>query len=516
MKQRSTYKAAIAGTSKAWARAAVVLLVLAVVPGSGSCARDEVERPNIVLILADDLGWGDLGCYGATRIQTPQCDRLAREGVRFTDAHSSSAVCSPSRYSVLTGRYGWRTWLKNGVLQEHMPLLVETDRLTLPSLLDQHGYVSACIGKWHLGWGDHLDPDWNGEVSPGPLEVGFDYYFGVPYGHDSSPMRRVYVENRRVFGLRDGETLDDLQVLRRVQRRLDLTASRLSEAAVDFIEHNSDRPFFLYYATTNVHKPWTPDRRFLGTSEAGTYGDFVAEFDWAVGEIIGTLDELGLTERTLLIVTSDNGANADQSMHGHRPNGPFRGVKAGIYEGSHRVPFIARWPGRFTPGAVCTETICLTDLMATVAAIVGHPLPDDAAEDSYNILPALTGEPHDSPIRGAVIHHSSTGMFAIRDGKWKLIEGIGNGSLPLPELWEAARNASRYQPVRDPETGKWEDVYYDFPPSPAPQNGEAPGQLYDLEADPGETENLWRSHPDIVSRLSEMLDEYRRSGRSRP
>lgn len=471
------------------------------------------DKPNIILILADDLGWGDLGSYGATKIETPNCDLLANEGIRFTDAHSSSAVCSPSRYSILTGRYGWRTWLKNGVLMEHMPLLIDPGRLTLPALLRESGYTTACIGKWHLGWGEEISPDWNREVSPGPLEVGFDYYFGVPFSHDGDPLRRVYVENRRVFGLEPGGNVNSLSTIRRIQRRLDKTAVRLSEAAVNFVASNKDKPFFLYYPTTNVHLPWTPDRQFWGTTEAGRYGDFVAEFDWVVGQIVAALDSLGLAKRTMIIVTSDNGANQEGRMVYHTPNGRLRGIKGGIHEGGHRVPFIARWPGHIERGSSSGETICLTDLMATVAAIVEYPLPEDAAEDSYDISPAMLGQPYHAPIRKATVHHSFTGMFAIRQGKWKFIEGTGSGALPHTGVASAINDAARFKPVRNPKTGEFLDLVYDYP-LPAPTPGELPGQLYDLESDLEESTNLWEEHPDVVSHLQDLLDRYRRAGRS--
>jgi arylsulfatase A-like enzyme len=479
------------------------------------------DKPNIILILADDLGWGDLGCYGATMIQTPNCDLLASEGIRFTDAHSSSAVCSPSRYSVLTGRYGWRTWLKNGVLLEHMPLLIESGRLTLPALLKKKGYTTACIGKWHLGWGDEISPDWNREVSPGPLEVGFDYYFGVPFSHDGDPLLRVYVENRSVYGLEPGDNVSSTSTLDRVQRRLDKTAIRLSEAAVDFVASHKDKPFFLYYPTTNVHLPWTPDVQFWRASKAGKYGDFVAEFDWVVGQIVTALDSLGLADRTLIIVTSDNGANQEPPERdlegrvlGHRPNGRLRGKKGEIHEGGHRVPFIARWPGNIERGSSSGETICLTDLMATAAAIVEYPLPEDAAEDSYSILPAMTGRSFESPIREATVHHSITGMFAIRQRKWKFIEGEGSGALPRTMKTAAINFAARFKPVRNPKTGEFLDLVYDYP-LPAPTPGELPGQLYDLESDLAESTNVWREYPDVVSHLQDLLDRYRREERSR-
>jgi arylsulfatase A-like enzyme len=407
----------------------ILAVAIAGAIAAAACSRERVhETPNIVLIVADDLGWGDLGSYGATDIRTRHCDRLADQGIRFTDAHSPSSTCSPTRYSVLTGRYGWRTWLKNGIILEHMPLLVEPGRLTLPMMLKGKGYATACVGKWHLGWGSEINADWDGEVAPGPMEVGFDYFFGIPYSQQSSPKQMVYVENRLVVGLKRGESLDDEETLERIKRRFDTTGQALSQVAVSFINRNKDRPFFLYYPTVHVHRPWIPAEFFRGMSDAGIYGDFVSEFDWAVARILKALEDNGLEENTLVIVTSDNGANNAGSGGSHKANGPLRGLKGGIYEGGHRVPFIARWPGHIGPGGESDETICLSDLMATVADIVGYPLPADAGEDSYSIVPALTGLTTDKPIREATVHHSSTGMLAIRQGKWKYIEGRGAGN----------------------------------------------------------------------------------------
>jgi arylsulfatase A len=482
---------------------------------SGCHGGERSDKPNVIVILADDLGWGDLGAYGATKIQTPNCDRLAEEGILFTDAHSADAVCSPSRYSVLTGRYAWRTWLKNGILVEHMPLLIEPGRLTLPAMFQRFGYTTGCIGKWHLGWGNEINADFNGEVAPGPLECGFDYFFGIPFSHQSDPLYNVYVENRRVVGLKPGDDLHDPQTLQRVTRVLHETASTLSAKAVEFIEHNKNRPFFLYYPTVNVHNPWTPGRKFRGSTPIGPYGDFVVELDWAVGEVLDALDRFGLTDRTLVVVTSDNGANVYGGAEGHDPNGPWRGTKGEIYEGAHRVPFIARWPGWIPPDTTSDETICLTDLMATCAAILHFELPHDAGEDSYNILPAMLCEPYDRPIREATVHHSVTGMFAIRQGHWKLIEGRGGGGLYQPDSWAQIKAPARSKPRRDPRTGEFEPVWYDFP-SPIPKPGELPGQLYNLDSDPHESVNVWRGHPDVVKRLQELLDRYRREGRSRP
>ena len=262
------------------------------------------SSPNIIFIMADDLGYHDLGCYGSGEIPTPNCNRLANEGMKFTDAHSPSAVCTPTRYGVLTGRYCWRTWLKDWVINDRMPLVIEQGRLTVPAMLKRRGYTTGCIGKWHLGWGRRNDAYQKGILQPGPLEVGFDSFFGVPFSHNSPPASEVFVRGRSIVGMKDGESIMDKAVLNRCRRRLADTAIELSAEAVRFIENNKDRPFFLYYPTTNVHLPITPNKRFRGKSGLGEYGDFVVEFDWAVGEVLNALDRLNLANNTLVMAKS--------------------------------------------------------------------------------------------------------------------------------------------------------------------------------------------------------------------
>ena len=463
------------------------------------------RKPNIIFIMADDLGYHDLGCYGSRKIPTPNCDRLANEGMKFTDAHSPSAVCTPTRYGVLTGQYCWRTWLKDWVINDRMPLLIEEGRLTVPAMLKQYGYTTGCIGKWHLGWGRRNDAYQKGIMEPGPLEVGFDSFFGVPFSHNSPPTSEVFVRGRSIVGMKDGESIMDKAVFNRCRRKLPDTAMELSAEAVRFIENNKDKPFFLYYPTTNVHLPHTPNERFRGRSSLGEYGDFVVEFDWAVGEVLNALERLNLTNNTLIIVTSDNGSRNSGS------NLPWRGAKAQIYEGGHRVPFIARWPGKINHASTCDETICLTDLMATCAELMGLALPHNVGEDSESFLPALYGKKL-SRQREAIVHHSVCGMFAIRQGKWKLIEGLGHGGdfnfgvklYDCPGL-----------PRIDEKTGKVHDLSFEPKPFPQPAPDEPLGQLYDIDADPGETKNVWQEQPEVVRRLQKLLDKYRRYGRSR-
>lgn len=457
------------------------------------------RQPNIVIILADDMGYGDPRCYNAqSKTLTPNIDRLAAQGMRFTDAHSPSAVCTPTRYGLLTGRYAWRTRLKQGVLQGYDPLLIETERMTIASLLKQHGYQTAGIGKWHLGFGHAPMVDYAKPLTPGPNALGFAYFFGIPASLDFAPY--VYVENERVTapvtetiaaskhqrdggdgywregaiapGFRHAEVLDTL-----------------TDKAVSFINRQSSgQPFFLYFPLTAPHTPWLPTAEFQGKSQAGAYGDFVVQTDAVVGRILKTLDEAKLADNTLVIFTSDNGAHwlpEEVTKFAHRANGNWRGQKADIWDGGHRVPFIARWPGKIRPGRSSNELICLTDMLATIAAVIGAELPQDAAEDSYNLLPALLGKKLNGPIREAIVHHSIDGTFAIRQGRWKLALGLGSHGFSQPKEIK-------------------------------PQPGGAAGQLYDLSRDPAEQHNLWQQRPEVVARLTALLQKYQREGRSIP
>lgn len=467
--------------------------------------------PNIVFILADDLGWGDLSCYGATKVQTPHIDRIAREGIRFTDAHSPSSVCTPSRYNLLTGRYCWRTWAKTGCVWANDPLLIEEDRMTVASLLKSAGYATGCVGKWHLGfgrpgpqWDDILGPDFNEPLKPGPLEVGFNYFFGmVAVGQRP----HVFIENHRVAGLDKSNpmrTIPDkrpefmknyLERPRTVNPVLEFeggagavyrqedVALTLAAKAVSFIEQNARNEFFLYFAPRNIHGPRVPNPRFKGTSQCGVYGDFIKELDWSAGEVLGTLDRLGLAGSTLVILSSDNGAVSLAEQFGHRSNGSFRGEKSDVWEGGHRVPFVARWPGNIRAGARSDQTISLTDMLATFAAVLNVKLPDEAGPDSFNMLPVLRGQAGRTPVREAIVHDSWKGLFAIRQGPWKLILGQGGGGL----------NSER----------------------PSGKGDGPPGQLYNLAADLGETTNLYLEQPEIVQRLTALFEKYRERGRSR-
>jgi arylsulfatase A len=462
-------------------------------------AAEKPQVPNIVLVLADDLGYGDPHCYNKdSKAPTPNLDRLATQSMRFTDAHTPCAVCTPTRYGLLTGRYCWRTSLKRGVHNGYSPLLIEPKRVTLASLLKQHGYVTAGIGKWHLGLGDAAKTDFSKPLRPGPCSVGFDWYFGIPASLDMPPY--VFIENEGVTEA-PSETIADSAMRRKGGggfwrggaiaphfKHVDVLPT-LTEKAIDFVRKQSaDKPFFLYLALTAPHTPWMPTAEFRGKSKAGYYGDFVAQVDASVGRVLQALDDAKLSDNTLLIFTSDNGAHwlpQDIEKWGHRANGDLRGQKADIWEGGHRVPFMARWPGHIAAGSTSKELICLTDVLATVAAVIGAKLPDDAGEDSYNILPTMRGDKLDKPIREAIVHSSGDGTLAIRQGPWKLALALGSHGFSAPRAIK-------------------------------PKPGEAQGQLYNLDDDPREQTNLWLEKPEIVKRLTALLEKYKREGRSRP
>ncbi len=453
-------------------------------------------KPNIVFILADDMGYGDPGCYGSKKIPTPNMDALAADGMRFTDAHSGSAVCTPTRYGIMTGRYCWRTRLKRSVLLGYSEPLIEEGRLTVASLLKQNGYHTACVGKWHLGleWKLRNPPagteesniDFPAPVKRGPQSYGFDEFFGISASLDMPPY--IYIDGDRVVGEPTGYMERQGLVRAGVRepgfRMVDVLPA-LTRKAVEYIDsrgRDPSRPFFLYFPLTSPHTPVVPAEEFRGKSGAGDYGDFVVQTDWTLGEIMKALARNEFAQNTLLIMTSDNGStNPVMTQFDHRPNGPWRGRKSDAWDGGHREPFIARWPAKIKAGTVNPELICLGDLMATCAEIVGAKLPRNAGEDSYSILPALLGTTGGTPIREAVIHHSIEGTFAVRQGPWKLVIGRGSGgwsSKGLPE---------------DPE-----------------------GQLYNLENDPGEMDNQYTQRPEMVRRLTQLLDRYKKKGRSSP
>ncbi|MHC4455867.1 MAG: sulfatase family protein [Planctomycetota bacterium] len=452
------------------------------------------NRPNIVFIMADDMGYGDVTCYNPdSKIPTPNMDRLAKEGIRFTDAHSPSAVCTPTRYGFLTGRYCWRSPLKRGVYGGYDRPLIEEERMTVASMLKKHGYSTACIGKWHLGMDWTLKEgaarqrektiDFTRPLKRGPNDLGFDYFFGTP-GCPTDDPPFCFVENNKTVGVPDmispedpaGEGRKLLMVPGWRHEDVDI---KLKNKAIEFIVENKNKPFFLYLPLSVPHIPWLPPDSVKGKSQAGPRGDQVFLADQILGEIMDKIDELGISDNTLLIFTSDNGPR--EGVNGHKSSGKLRGQKGEIWEGGHRVPFIAQWPGKIKAGTTNDEVICLTDLMGACAAIVGTELPKDAGQDSYNILPALLGKKLDKPIREATVHHSGAGVFAIRQGEWKLIlESQGAG-------------------------------YHDGPPEPG-----SPGQLYNLADDPYERNDLWDKRTEIVKRLTKLLEKYKKQGYSRP
>jgi len=481
------------------------------------------DKPNIVLIYADDLGYGDVGCYGATKVQTPNVDRLAKDGLRFLDAHSPSATCTPSRYALLTGEYAWRK-KGTGVLPGNANALIRPGRTTLASMLQKAGYTTAAVGKWHLGLGDG-EIDWNAEIKPGPLEIGFNYCFLIPATGDRVPC--VYVENHRVANLESNDPIQvsygqpigaeptgkahpellkvhpshghDQTIVNGISRIGYMSGGKsarwvdediadvLTAKAVKFIEGNKDRPFFLYFATHDIHVPRAPNSRFAGKSGCGVRGDVILQFDWCAGEILKALDRLNLTGNTLVILSSDNGPVVDdgyrdgavENLNGNKPAGRLRGGKYSAYDGGTRVPFIVRWPGHVKPGDT-DALVSQTDFTATFAALTGQTLTAADAPDSFNVLPALLGQ---SKIgRDHLVEHA--GVLSLIEGRWKLIEP-GKGPKVLV-------NTST-------ETGQ------------APQP-----QVYDLQTDLGEKHNVAAEHPDIVEKLSARLKKIRNDGRSRP
>jgi arylsulfatase A-like enzyme len=475
------------------------------------------EKPNIVYILADDLGYGDLGCYNKnSKIPTPHLDRLASQGMRFTDAHAPTSVCTPTRYAILTGRYCWRSRLKRGVLLPWGATLIEEGRLTVPELLRQNGYATACIGKWHLGWNwptkDGAPPssvpdrlsnvDFTKPIADGPTTRGFDCYFGVdipnfpPY---------CFIENDRTVGI---PSVPDAGVAELFNRpgpmlpgwKLVNILPELTRHAVKYVEDaaKSSKPFFLYFTLTSPHYPVVPAPEFKGKSGAGDYGDFVHQSDWTVGQVLEALKRSGVEKNTLVFFTSDNGPEVVEIKPGaydriqqfhHYSMGDWRGAKRDTWEGGHRVPFLARWPGKIPEDSVSEERISHVDLMRTVAAMLGAALPDNAAEDSYDIMPALRGQKTDKPIREAIVHHSGNGHFAIRQGDYVFID------------WPTGDDN------REPAWFKNERGYTAH---------EFPGELYDLRQDAAERKNLFRERPEIVREMKTLLQKYKREGRSTP
>ena len=416
------------------------------------------SKPNIIYILADDLGYGDVQVLNPEhgKIATPQMDQLAAEGMVFTDAHTGSSVCTPTRYGVLTGRYSWRTHLKSFVLWGFDQPLIAKDRLTVAGLLKEQGYNTAIIGKWHLGLGlrtpdgkptrgrkSAIDGvDWDARIIGGPVDLGFDSWQGIAASLDMPPY--IYIENDRFVG--ECTTIKEFYRNREGPAHADFeaidTLPIIGNKSVEYIlKQTADQPFFLYVPLTSPHTPILPTDEWKGRSELGFYADFVMHTDAVVGQIVDAVDAAGLAENTIIIVTSDNGCSKvadieDLQAQGHYPNAHFRGSKSDLWDGGHRVPFIVRWPAVVEPGSSSDAIICLTDLMATAADLSGAFVPGDAGEDSVSFAPALRGEPIVTSREG-IVHHSVNGQFAIRRGDWKLIFSAGSGgwtSRPMEPL----------------------------------------------------------------------------------
>jgi len=485
----------------------------------------DTKRPNIVVIYADDLGYGDVGCYGATKVKTPNIDRLSSEGLRFTNAHSPSATCTPSRYAMLTGEYAWRQ-KGTGIARGDARMIIQPGRTTLPSVMQRAGYTTGVVGKWHLGLGTRgRELNWNDDIKPGPLDIGFDYCFLIPATGDRVPC--VYMENRRVVGLEPDDPIqvsfgkpigneptgrDHPELLKmhpshghnqtiingisrigymsggKAARWVDEDmADVITGKAKDFIEKNRDKPFFLYFSTHDIHVPRVPHPRFVGKSGMGPRGDAIVQLDFCAGEILKTLDRLNLAENTLVIFTSDNGPVVDdgykdqavEKLNGHKPAGPLRGGKYSAFDAGTRVPFIVRWPGRVKSGQ-SDALVSQVDLLASFAALTGRRLAPDDAPDSFDVLGALLGK---SPAgRDHLVEHAR--VLSLIKGNWKYIE-----------------------PGKGPKINQNTNTELGIDPQP---------QLYNLKDDLSEKHNVASKHPEVVKELAGLLKKIKVDGRTRP
>ena len=487
------------------------------------------KKPNILFILADDLGYGDVACYNPeSSIPTPNLDKLASQGIRFTDAHSPATVCTPTRYSILTGRMAFRTGMKGVFSGVGGPCLIEKERLTLPQMLGNQGYTTACIGKWHIGMtffdkaGNRIKDggvkgvqqiDYSRPIPDGPVDRGFDKFYGTACC-PTTDWLYAYIDGDRI-PVPATKLLDKSKLPKHPYAndcRQGMVADNFNHEEVDlvfldkskkFLEQHvktsPDKPFFLYHSMQAVHLPSFAADRFKGKTSAGPHGDFIFEMDYVVGELMNTLERLGIADNTLVIFASDNGPEVPTVLdmrrtHKHDGARPWRGVKRDQWEGGHRTPFIVRWPGKVKAGTTSNQLTSLTDVMATCAGIVGATLPKDAAGDRYNMLPVLLGTQGDKPVRRYMLEQTNSLAMSIRDGKWKYLDHKGSGG----------NNYDR--------AGPWGMKTYALIDS-AP---DAPGQLYNLETDPGATKNLYSKHPEIVKRLKAQLEVFKKSGRSAP
>lgn len=491
-------------------------------------APADQRQPNIVVIMADDLGYGDVSCYGTQSLQTPNIDRLAAEGQRFTSGYCSASTCTPTRYSFLTGTYAFRK-KGTGIAPPNSPALIQPGTVTIASLLKQAGYRTAVIGKWHLGLGQDA-PDWNGALKPGPLEIGFDHCFLLPTTNDRVP--QVYVSDHHVLNLDPADPLwvgnekpsDDhpTGITHRDTLKMDWShghnatihngisrigfytgghaarfrdedlADKWVEQSIRWIEANQDQPFFLFFASHDLHVPRVVHERFQGATSLGPRGDAIAELDWCVGQLLETLDRLKLADQTLVVFCSDNGPVLDdgyqdqaiEKIGAHLPAGPYRGGKYNVFEGGTRTPFITRWPGRI-PAGESSEMVCTIDLAASCAALAGVELPEDACLDSFNVLGALLGQP-DAKGRDQLVQQDNGqgGNYGFRVGNWKLLRH------------DSKRTSNTELRLQRREI--------------------APYQLYDLSNDPGERKNVIKQHPQVAAQMKQQLDDLIQAGRSRP
>ena len=486
-------------------------------------ANEKDNFPNIVIILADDLGYGDVGCYNPeSKISTPNLDKLASEGMKFTDAHSASTVCTPSRYSILTGRMAFRTGMRGVFAGVKGPALIEKDRLTLAQMLQKKGYETACFGKWHIGMtfydkdGNVIKDrtlegvkrvDYSRRIPDGPLDRGFDHFFGT-VSCPTTDWLYAYVNGDRIpvpptklldksklpnhpysHDCRQGMVADNFD-----HEEVDLVFLEKSKEFLEqHVKTNPKQPFFLYHAMQAVHLPSFPADEFKGKTESGPHGDFIFELDYIVGELLTKLDELGLTNNTLVMFASDNGPEVPtvvemRKTHHHNGARPWRGMKRDQWEGGHRTPFIIKWPGKVKAGSICNQLFSQVDIMATCAEIVNAKLPGGTAEDSYNFLPVFLGEQGDKPVRKYMVQQTNRLELSIRDGLWKYLDHKGSGGNDY-------KNKSELSPYRIEDN-----------------DPDAPGQLYNLKTDPGETNNLYSEYPEKVKEMKKQLDFYRENG----
>lgn len=496
----------------------IILTILLIVLTCTDCSKVENNQPNVVIIYADDMGYGDLNCQNPnSKIPTPNLDKLASKGMRFTDAHSSSGICSPSRFALLTGTYHWRR--QHGIVGAFgKPFFRDTD-ITLPQVLKTEGYTTACIGKWHLGWdwefknapsGEVMqwgkmrkvylpkDIDWSRPVAGGPLDRGFDYYFGdgtinfPPYAWVENnrfvevPTEEMDIDNigfdtkEGNWEFRPGPKVKDWNPYE--------VLPTLTKKTVEWINRqNENKPFFLYFALPSPHAPIIPNDEFDGKSQAGAYGDFLAQTDWVVGQVLKALKEKGMEDNTIIIFSADNGTESyaweRAEKYGHFSMGNFRGLKRDVWEGGHHVPFIIKWSGQIEEGSVSHEVISQVDIMATLAKITEIDLPETAAPDSYDLLSVIKGEKYNSPIREATVHNTYKTKWGIRKGDWLYINDSTGGHRELPESFKEL-------------TG-----YTDF---------DTPGVLFNMKNDPEQRINLYEKYPEKVEELNELIKEYRK------